>query len=73
MSDIDKAISSIPAKAIEPFLYRPLVVNEEEFPPRRAWWPVRVNVWLLALATASLPMAWPRWHLAGVSRQQATD
>ena len=31
MSDIDKAISSIPAKAIEPFLYRPLVVNEEEF------------------------------------------
>lgn len=31
MSDIDKAVSSIPAKAIEPFLYRPLVVNEEEF------------------------------------------
>ncbi|BBF87881.1 hypothetical protein DLM_4309 [Aquitalea magnusonii] len=31
MSDIDKAIASIPARAIEPFLYRPLVVNEEEF------------------------------------------
>lgn len=31
MSDIDKAISSIPAKAIEPFLYRPLVVDEDEF------------------------------------------
>jgi len=31
MADMDQAISSIPAKAIEPFLRRPLVVNEEEF------------------------------------------
>jgi hypothetical protein len=31
MSDMDKAIPSIPAKAIEPFLRRPLVVNEQEF------------------------------------------
>jgi len=31
MEDINQAIYSIPAKAIEPFLRRPLVVNAEEF------------------------------------------